>query len=334
MNGGPDLKRRAVLALAGAPALVPWPLRAQDIPPRTIVWLGYGEAYKKRVRDELRSRGILGGRDIAITFRELPGGLEKEAEALADELVRSRPDIIVAVGHPVLTSLKRRTRDIPVIFYDLGPNPAQVGLVDSLARPGGNMTGSTMTGDQREYELRRWGTFKQLVPYLKRAAILIGKDFVTELEGRDPAWYAESKKILWAAGAELGIEFSMVEIPKEATRQAIAGMVAATSAQAAILQPYTPDEAAQFVYSSPIPTFCWGFDPVKKGCLLGFGFEGREGEGYAVSVVAQVLRGASPATIPVYVHNKVEFALNRRRARELGIEVPPSFLMRVKEVYE
>ena len=128
----------------------------------------------------MRARGFLEGRDIALTFRELPGGLEKESDELADELIRSRPDIIAMVGHPAVTSLKNRTRDIPVIFYNLGPNPAQVGLVESLVRPGGNLTGSTMTGDQYEYELRRWGTFKQLVPSLKRVATIVGKDFVSE----------------------------------------------------------------------------------------------------------------------------------------------------------
>jgi putative ABC transport system substrate-binding protein len=325
-------RRRALLGLAAAAALLPLTPRAEG--PKRIIWLGYGEEFKKRVREGFRSRGILEGRDITLTFQQLPDGMEKASDELAERLVRSRPDIIVMVAHPALWPLKKRTRDIAIIFYDSGPNPAQVGLVESLARPGGNITGSAMTNDQHEYELRRWGRFKQLVPSLKRVANLVGKDFVREVEGRDPTWYAESKKILWGAGAELGIEFFLLEIPKEATRDEIANMVKASGAQAVILQPYAGREAAEFVYSAPIPTFCWGFAPVRKGCLVGFGFSGAEGESYAVLAAARVVRGESPAVIPVYVHNIVEFALNRRRARELGIDVPASFLIQAAEVFE
>jgi len=326
-------RRRALLCVAAAAAVLPWAPRAEGRHKR-IIWLGYGEEYKKRIRDEFRARGIIEGRDITLAFQPLPGGLERESDQLADALVRSRPDIIVMEAHPALQSLKKRTRDIAIVFYNSGPNPAQIGLVESLARPGGNITGSAMTSDQHEYELLRWGTFKQLAPSLKRVAVIVAKDFVRELEGRDPMWYTESKKILWSAGAKLGIEFVLLEVPKDATKDAIASMVKASGAQAAILQPYTTREAAEFVYSAPIPTFCWGFAPVRKGCLVGFGYHGVEGENYAVQAVARILRGDSPAVIPVYVLNTVEFALNRRRARELGIDIPPSFLIQAKEVYD
>lgn len=327
-------RRRALLCLAAATAVLPLASSAQGRGPKRIIWLGYGEEHKKRVREELTARGILEGRDVTLTFQRLPGASERESDELADALVRSGPDIIVMGPHPAVFSLKKRTRAIPVIFYDMGPNPAQVGLVDSLARPGGNITGSAMTGDQYEYELRRWSRFKQLVPSLKRVAAIVGKDFVRELEGRDPTWYAESKRILWSAGARLGIEFVLLEVPKDSTRGEIDRMVRASGANAAILQPYATREAEEFVFSAPIPTFCWSFEAVKKGCLVGFGFDGVEGENYAVQAVVRVLHGERPAVIPVYVLNTLEFALNRRRARELAIDIPASMLIEAKQFYD
>lgn len=327
-----DPRRRALLCLAGAATLPPRILRAASSGPKRIVWLVNSVESRQRIRHAFRSRGILEGRDIMLTFQGLPANVEKECDELAESLVRSPPDIIVLPGHLTLWALKRRTRDIPVVFYNLGPDPAKVGIVESNSRPGGNFTGSTQSGDT-SLETRRWAKFKQLHPSMRRAAQMVDQQFWEAIE-RDSLWHGVWDSIRRDTEVRLGIEIVRLKVPKKATREEIARMVTASGAQSVVLEAYVTPEAGEFLYTAPMPSMCWFFESARKGCHVATTFDFLEGETYAVHAVERILRGESPAVIPVYQHVRLAFALNRRRARELGVDIPASLLVEAEEIYD
>ena len=320
--------------LAGVGASLPPCGVAQSVGGRKrVIWLGVvAEQGRNRIREAFKSRGILEGRDVTLTFQGLPANVEKECDELAESLVRSRPDVIVLPGHLTLWSLKKRTRDIPVVFYNLGPDPAKVGIVESTSRPGGNFTGSTQSGDA-SLETRRWATFKQLLPSMRRAAQMVDQEFFEAIE-RDSLWRGLWDSIRRDTEAQLGIEIVRLKVPKNANREEISRMVTASGAQAVVLEAYVTPGAREFLYTAPIPSMCWFFESARKGCLVASSVDFLEGETYAVHVVERILRGESPAVIPVYQHVRLAFALNRRRARELGIDLPASLLVEAEEIYE
>jgi putative ABC transport system substrate-binding protein len=336
--------RRYLLCLAGLATLFPRSLLAASGRPKRIIWLANGDAHFsektpapvrelswQRIREAFRSRGIIEGRDIVLTFRGLPAENERQADELADSLVRARPDVIVLASHFAVWSLKQRTRDIPVIFYNMGYNPVETGLVESLSRPGGNITGTTQDSDA--FMRKTWQLFKQLVPSMKRASIVLDTQFWEDIHRKEPGWGARYSAMWRDIRAQLGIEITWVRIPNAATADEIGHMVRESRAEGVYLAPSTPREAAEFLFPAPIPAMCYGFEPVKQGCLIGSGSDWTEGETYAVHAVQRILGGESPAVIPVY-RTGVDFALNRRRARELGIDVPASLLIGAKEIYD
>jgi len=141
------------------------------------------------------------GRDIALPFRRLPEGNQKEIDKLVDTVVRDRPDVIVLAGDPMaLQSLKNRTRDIPVVFYNFMTNPVDFGIAESLSRPGGNFTGATATFDWGSALEQEWQLVKRLVPSVKRAAIIADK------KAWGQKFWDETSKMDRAAGARVGIE--------------------------------------------------------------------------------------------------------------------------------
>ena len=338
-------RRCALMRFAGAAAFLSSPrwARAQQptganraSSPKRIVWLdGQGssperDAAQKRIREGFKARGLREGEHIALTFQALPPDDVKESDEVADSLVRGRPDAIVLVASALLWSLKKRTRDIPVVFYNLASNPADQGIVESLARPGVNFTGSTQMFD--EVVLKDVQLFKQLVPSVDRLGLLVDKEDMELVERHEPALAARQRERWRSLKPRLGIEVVEVPIPARANRNEIALAVSSASVQAVWLGSSSV-EAMQYVSSAPVPTKCFSFRRVREGCLFGWSFEWLEGERYAIQAVERILRGDSPAVIPVY-QTPINFALNRRRARELGIEIPPSILMSAKQVYE
>ena len=330
-------RRRALLCLAGAAASFPAVLRSQQQSPKTVVWLGVGgekpsaqeDAARKRIREGFRSRGIHEGRDIKLIFRELPGGRVKESDELAESLVRSRPHVIVSVAHAVIWSLRKRTRDIPVVFYNLASNPVTLGIVDSLARPGGNLTGSTQMAD--EFGHKQMQMFKELVPGLKRVGVVLDREEFEDAQRAEPELVARQRSDQRNVAASLGIEIVELIFPSNASRDEVARAVKRSGVHG--LLGHSSPEVEEFVFTASIPAMCFGFRRVKKGCLFGWSFEWLEGESYAVQAVERILRGESPASIPVY-QTPIRWAVNRKRARELGLPVPPALLISASEIYD
>jgi putative ABC transport system substrate-binding protein len=301
--------------------------------PKRIIWSRVGDPDMNRIREAFRSRGFVEGRDIALAFRDFgPERDEKRIDELADSLVRSKPDIIVVWAHMLLWSLKKRTRDIPVIFYNLAMGGATESLVASRARPGANLTGHTISAGGASFTAKQFNVFKDLVPSMKRLAVVEDRQVFEETARRAPGLADEYMKALHAAGAQVGIEIVVLKVPSEADEAARA--VLKSGAQFVSLSAYVAPEVERRILSTPIPVACFTFGKVQRGCLCGVDIDWTEGETYVIQVVERILRGESPAVIPVYEGTRLSFALNRRRARELGIDVPASVLLQMTEVYE
>jgi putative ABC transport system substrate-binding protein len=290
-----------------------------------VAWLA-AESFRPHVREAFKSRGVVEGRDITLTFHEQFGFRDAEK---ADALVRGRPDIIVLYGDGALWPIRKRTRDIPIVFYNMMPNPVDFGLVESFARPGGNLTGSTV--NVTEWTKKLFEIMNRLVPSLKVVAELTPPT-AADFERFEPQFVARNKERIRSEKAQFGFESVEVLVTDDLRREQIAAKVRASGAQVVMFQGHSP-ESREYAISAPIPTVCRFFGMAKRGCLLGWSFDDSEGPAYAVQAVQRILRGDSPAVIPVY-QIPIAYALNRRRARELGIEIPPDILIGAREVYE
>jgi putative ABC transport system substrate-binding protein len=321
-----DSRRRSLLCLAGASAVLPCPLLAQSKEPKRIVWVGAGDQVRVRAREEFKSRGIVEARDIALTFQP---GFSFDNEQKADELVRTAPHVIVLRGDGALWPLRKRTRDVPIVFYNMWPDPVDFGLIESFARPGGNLTGSSVNAT--EWSKKVLEILKQLVPALKLVGDLTDKGS-DDFERAEPEFVARNKERIRRENAQLGIDNVVLQVSRDHRRDEIARVVKASGIQVLMSPGFSP-EAREFAISAPIPTVCPSFAMAKKGCLLGWSFDWTEGVSYAVQAVQRILRGDSPAVIPVY-QARIEYALNRKRAHELGIEIPPAVLLGAREVYD
>jgi putative ABC transport system substrate-binding protein len=332
--------------LATAALLVPFASFASGHELRRVIWalnLGTEESRKRngdprdRIRGFFKAHGLVDGRDVMILFMDLQGRNDAAAgEALADRILRERPDIIVMVAHYALRFLRSRTRDIPVVFYHLGGDPAKLGLVESLQRPGTNFTGTTV--GYTEYLSRKWQYLKEIAPWVKRAGTLTEKELVEDAKG-DPMWgalYVEYKRMERATEERLGMEIVDVLVPRGASMDEMVAIIRASGVQGLMLDPYLPlpRQFPDYLKTSRIPAIANSFGQVKAGILMGTGWNWSEGEDYAVTVVHRILQGESVATIPVYQIRGYLLAINRATARAMGIEVPPSLLVQANELYD
>ena len=285
-----ESRRRSLLCLAGASAMAPLSLLAQPKDPKRIVWIDAGEPVRLRVREEFKSRGIVEGRDIALTFQ---AGFGFQDEQAADAIVRSEPHVIVVLGDGPFWPLRKRTRDIPIVFYNMKPDPVDFGLIESLARPGGNLTGSTLNAT--EWAKKQVEILKRLNPSLRLLGGLADKGVIDEFARVEPDFAARSKLRMRDINAQFGIDNVVVQVSEDLNRDEIARMVRASGIQAVMRAGRSP-AAREFMVSAPI-------------------------------------RGERPSVIPVY-QVRIEYALNRRRAREIGIEIPPAVLIGAREIYD
>ena len=327
------LKRREFLALVGGVAAV-WPLalRAQQLSRRlpTIGFLGSGTPvadtpWTTPFLQRLRELGWIEGRTVAIEYRwgeEIP---ERYA-AIAAEFIRLKVDVIVTAGTVPATAAKRATAAIPVVFAAAG-DPIGAGLVASLARPGGNVTGLSV--QQSDSAAKRLELLRELVPNLRRLAILIHVG--------NPATALDRDAVAAAAGT-LGLDVVMAEVrhPDD-----IAPAIAAAKDRADALY-VTPDPLlntdraliGKLAIEARLPAICGIREYVEAGALASYGPHIPDLFRRAAEYVDKILHGAKPADIPVEQPTKFALSINLATAKALGLRVPESFLVRADEVIE
>jgi len=279
-------------------------------------------------RRELRELGYVEGKNISFELRSA----EEKADrlpALADELVRLKVDVIIAGGPNDGLTAKKATKTIPVIFTDSPSDPVALGLVDSLARPGGNVTGFYSMADVLAG--KRLEALKESFPKLARVAVLrYGR-----LGGDDSQW-KESQR----AAHQLGLQLHSMMMSradnnyetafKEAVRAGSAALAVTRHrlSQSSVNRKRIIELAAKY----RLPAIYYREDFVEQGGLMSYGADEVEPFKRVASMVDKILKGTKPADIPVEQSTKFEFVVNLKTAKQLGVIIPPEVLARANKI--
>jgi ABC-type uncharacterized transport system substrate-binding protein len=321
------MRRREFITLPGGVAA--WPLTglAQEAGKvRRIGFLRVGEpptAFIDGFRRGLREVGLVEGRDFVIEFA-LPQNATQVPRAAA-ELVRRRVDILLASGTPSVLPARDAAGHIPVVFVATF-DPVATGLVASLARPGGNITG--MTSISGDVIAKRLQLVTELIPNAARIAILVREASPTAAQ-----YVRESQAAARGMGIALQIEKAGDVNDLDAMFLAMNGISVLLVADDA---EFTARRAvlAQLGIKHRLPTVSGLREMVEVGGLMAYGGSFAELYRRAASHVHKILQGTSPADLPVEQATKFELVLNLKTAKVLGIEVPPTLLARADEVIE
>jgi putative ABC transport system substrate-binding protein len=323
--------RRAFITLLGGAAAA-WPLaaRAQQagkLP--TIGFLGASPSIEtQRVAafvQRLRELAWIDGRNLAIEYRWAEGRNERYTEAAA-ELVRLKVDVIVTVATPATLAAKQATTVIPIVF-GAASDPVGTGMVESLARPGGNVTGlSNQISDTGGKKLE---FLREVVPGLRRLAILanIGNPAVVLDMGQAQA-----------AARKLGLEITTSEIGRaEDIAPAFDALRGRADALYVCTDPLVNTHRIRIntlALAARLPTIHGLREYVEAGGLMSYGPNLPDLFRRAADFVDKILRGAKPADIPVEQPTKFDLVLNLTTAKALGLKIPETFLLRADEVIE
>jgi len=275
-------------------------------------------------RQEIRKLGYIEDKNIAFEYRSADNKFDR-LPALADELVRLKVDVIVTPGTAEALAAKNATRTIPIVFFG-GGDPVAAGLVDSLARPGGNITGFTSIG--AVLAGKRLELLKETVPNLSRVAVL--------WDPQDPS-AAQQWKESQLPARELGLQLHSMEIGsaddfesafKEAIKVRSAGLAVTSGALALSNQKRVADLATK----NRLPAIYSRGDFVASGDLMSYGDDRTEPYRRAAVFVDKILKGTKPADIPVEQPTKFELTINLKAAKQIGLTIPPNVLARADKV--
>jgi putative ABC transport system substrate-binding protein len=323
-----DRVRRGLVALGCSALAVPSLAFGQAPRPR-VAWLaasrGRASPFLEAFKDGMRELGYEDGRNIEITAH-FSDGSPGRAEALAREVLASQPAILLSQGGTVRIVHQQNPR-IPVIFGFSG-DPVEAGFVQSLRRPGGNMTGMTFLS--LDLVGKRIQTLREALPQLRRIAVLANPQHAGEKGERNASEQA---------ARALGIE--VVYHPAITAAEIEPAMAAASRARCEAVDVY-PDalmasaapRIADIALGGGMATVSgWSLFP-DSGMLLSYGPNLRDVYRRIASYADKILRGAKPADLPVELPTTVEMVVNQKTARALGIRLPQSLLARADRVIE
>jgi putative ABC transport system substrate-binding protein len=292
-----------------------------------IGWLsaasGSNRGQKEIVR-MLRDLGYVEGKNIAFEFRYADNKLDR-LPALADELVSLKVNLLITPGTPGTLALKNATRTIPIVFTDV-TDPVAAGLVDSLARPGGNITGfssieALLTGKRLEL-------LKETVAKLSRVAVL--------WDPQNPSSTQEWKESQVAA-RELGLQLHSMEVSsadkyESALKEATKARSTALSVLSTPLASSNQERIAELAVKTRLPAIYVQERFVAKGGLMSYGPDQTERFRRVAVFVDKILKGAKPADLPVEQPTKFELVINLKAAKQIGLTIPPNLLVRADKV--
>jgi putative tryptophan/tyrosine transport system substrate-binding protein len=326
------MQRRDFIKLLGGSAAA-WPLAASAQQPGKLPTIGFLGLSTRSAANEwtaafvqrLRELGRIEGRTITIEYRWGEGREERFAE-IAAEFVRLKVDIIFTAGTLAVVAAKQATTVIPIVFAGAG-DPVEAGLVASLARPGGNVTG--LSSQTPDLAAKRLEILREVVPNLRRLAILsnVGNRLAV-LEMRE----------VQAAAGTLRLEVVTLEIRRG---EDIATDFEALKGRADALY-VSPDAIINtnririniLAVGARLPTMHGERDYVEAGGLMSYGPNFPDQFRRAADYVDKILRGAKPADIPVEQPTKFDLVINLTTAKALSLTIPESFLLRANELIE
>jgi len=277
-------------------------------------------------RQGLRDLGYIEGQNLVIEYRWTGRG--KRLPELTTELVGLKPDLIVTVSHRVSLEAKRATTTIPIVFAHVN-DPVGVGLVPSLAHPGGNLTGLSAQG--LDLIAKRLELFKDLLPSAGRIAYLGNPD-----EPYSPVYLREAQRAAHLLGLQ---EVLSLEARTDEDFDAAFAALTARPPDALLIEPNglngsNSRRISEFALANRLPTVhaLRGF--VDDGGLLSYGPEMHAHFNRLASYVDKILKGTKPADLPVEQPTKFELVINLKTAQALGLTLPSSILIRADEVIE
>jgi putative ABC transport system substrate-binding protein len=323
------IRRREFITLLGGAALA-WPLvaRAQQHKLPTIGFLGgatWESEWAATFVQRLHELGWTEGRTIAIEYRWTEGRNERIVEIVA-EFVRLKVDVIVTYSTPPVLAAKQATLAIPIVFAAAG-DPLGAGLVASLARPGGNVTGLSLLAT--DLAGKRIELLREVVPRLRRLAILgnVGNPLVVLEMGE-----------VQAAPLTLGLDVITSEIRKaEDIEPAFDAFKGRADAVFVVLDPLVSNNRvpiATLALGARLPTMHGLRELVEAGRLMCYAANFPDLFRRTAGLVDKILRGVKPAEIPVEQPTKFDLVVNLTTAKALGLAIPDSFLVRADKVIE
>ena len=327
------MRRRAFIGfLGGVTVAAPLAARAQQPAMPVIGFLNTAsqEGYSARIaafRRGLADAGFVEGKNVTIEFRYADGHFDR-LPALAADLVRLRVAVIAATGTAAALAAKAATTTIPIVF-STSSNPVKAGLVDSLARPGGNVTGTTRLNV--EIAAKRLQLLHEMVPAAATIALLVNP--------ANPALAEPLLKEAEAAAPRLGLKLHVLRASNEREIDEAFSTLSPSLAGALMIAPDTffNSRYAQLgglVLRHKMPTISQERGFVAAGGLMSYG--GSLDEGYRIvgTYAGRILKGEKPADLPVHQSTKLELFINLKTAKALGLTVPPLMLAQADEVIE
>ena len=327
------MKRREFIALLGGAAAA-WPLaaRAQQgaVPVVGFLHPASPEAFAESlrgIRQGLKETGYVEGENVAFEFRWADGQLGRLPELAAD-LVRRRVAVIATASPPAAFAAKEATATIPIVF-GMAQDPVKLGLVTSLARPGGNLTGINFL--LTELAAKRLELLREMVPAAKRLAVLVNPAQVTN---------TESTLQEVRAGAEaMGVQIEVLNVgTNREIDAAFAGFEHerpdALFVGSGTLFTGRRVQLTQWAAHHRMPASYAGREYVEAGGLMSYGSNTADALRQSGAYVGRILKGAKPADLPIVQANKFELVINMQTARMLDLVVPPSLLAIADDVIE
>jgi len=304
-----------------------WPLAALAQPRARMPVIGYlvlgnPEPSFSFFKEGLRKLGYMDGRDVQIEFRSAEGKSERLA-GLAADLVRLKIDILVAAQTPAVTAAKRATRRIPIVMAGVG-DPVGTGIIASLARPGGNITGISGTGT--EMGAKTLELVREVIPAAKRVAVLANatdpftKPFLEQLQ---------------RAGRRLSLEIAPIMVRETSEFAAAFRDMVKRRTDFVIVQPSLQRRiAAEMALQHQLPAVSPQGTFPPEGGLMSYSAILADLQRESAVYVDKILKGARPADLPVQLPTKFELIVNLKTATALGIKFPHSVLLRADKVIE
>ena len=279
------------------------------------------------IRLALRERGYIEGQNIAIEYRYAHGKNERAPELVA-ELVRLKVDIIVVAGAGRwVLAAKNATKTIPIVMTGGGADPVKAGYVESLARPGGNVTG--LTNLSRELGGKRLELLKEAVPQVARVAVLY--------DPADPSSVVEVKEVLPVAARALGLTIQPWEVRAADDFERVFAALSKERPDGLFVGGGGPmadngKRIANWALKTRLPSTYRAREFVDAGGLMSYGADLADSYRRVAYFVDKILKGAKPADLPVEQPTKFELVINLKTAKQIGLTIPPEVVARATKL--
>jgi putative ABC transport system substrate-binding protein len=317
--------RRAVLVCAVLAVILPtYAEAAERLWRMSVLALADDGSIRSVILPYLATRGFVEGRNLIVNVRI---GAEEQMPELARALVDNKPDVVIAISDWALHAVRAATSTIPIVVAPMGADPVRVGVAQSWAHPGGNITGVSLIAP--ELEVKRLSLLREALPAVHRIATLSNHRKVVEV-GLLP---------LRKAATEAGIELVEIWVENPNEYAAAFDVMRGAGVGALELVP-TPEinrdtqQLGELAAKAGLPTIGGDRESAQRGLLIGYGPSLRELQQQVAGYVERILNGAQAGELPFQGPTRLDFVINMRTAKALGLTIPPSLLVGADEVID